>query len=95
MKMTIALFFTASLFTACSNGEGTNADIASGNNTEVNGSAPAPKSDKETEIELTFSSGIMKGTHLFKPEDSNAMSQINVGFSDKVSEANIDLTHGI
>lgn len=47
-----------------------------------------PTSDKETSVELTFESGMLKGTHLFVPDNENRMSQVNVGFSDGVSNLN-------
>jgi hypothetical protein len=84
MKTIIALMVAATTFLSCS-GESTTELSNSSAESENDSSADAPNSDKETEIEITFSSGILKGTHVFKPDPSNAMSQINVGFSDNVS----------
>lgn len=83
MKTIVALLFSAALFMSCSE-ENTNSSTEN-NGSEQTANATTPSSDKETEVEITFASGMLKGTHRFKTDRSNAMSQINVGFSDNVS----------
>lgn len=83
--MTFSLIMAIALCVSCSTE--TTTDI-SNPNTEVAPSFDVPSSQNDTEIIIEFSSGTLKGIHVFKPEKSNPMSQINVGFSDNISNLN-------
>ncbi|MDG1331175.1 MAG: hypothetical protein P8P74_02520 [Crocinitomicaceae bacterium] len=89
MKITITLTIMTALLLSCA-GESDNAVELSNSNpdTETNAQSDVPQSDDDTQVEITFSAGIMQGTHVFKPDDSNPMSQINVGYSDDVTNLN-------
>lgn len=88
MKITLALIVSAVVLLSCSGESSETTDVANSTESGTSSSSNVPKSDKETEIEITFSSGVLQGTHLFKPDETNPMSQINVGFSDNVSNLN-------
>lgn len=87
MKITFTLTVLSALILSCS-GESTNETDNAIASEITTTSSNAPTSDEDTQIEITFSSGTMKGTHVFKPDASNPMSQINVGYDDDISNLN-------
>jgi len=85
MKYGIAIVLMTGLIWGCSE-ENSTVEIAGENAdqpSETNKSVPI--SDDEVEVTVSFSSGTMAGTYVFKPADGDLMSQINVGFDLNVS----------